>query len=304
MKFNLYILFILLIPIIGSAQQLPQFTQYMYNTISFNPAYAGSREIMVINVLNRNQWAGINGAPITQTLSAHTSIPGSNFGVGLSIIKDKLGYENTTYAYADVSYTITLNDYDDYKLAFGLKFGASKYDLDQNLLNDGFNSSDPFLDLVNFNWSPNIGAGIYFRGESFYLGLSSPKLINYENSSMEYVSLDRVSYFFNGGYLVDLNSNLKFKPTFLVKYTNGAPLSMDLSTLFYINEKLWLGGSYRFFDSFGAIVNFEVLEGLSLGYAYDYITSDLSSYSSGSHEFMMSYEFIFPKPRCKCKDLY
>lgn len=304
MKINLYILFLLLFPIIGSAQQVPQFTQYMYNTISFNPAYAGSREIMVINVLNRNQWAGIHGAPITQTLSAHTSIPNTNFGVGLSIIKDELGYEKTTYGYADVSYTIRLNKYDAYKLAFGLKFGASKYDLDQNLLNDGFNSSDPFLDMVNFNWSPNIGAGIYFRGESFYLGVSSPKLINYENSNMEYVSLDRVSYFFNGGYLLDLNSNLKFKPTFLVKYTNGAPMSLDLSTLFYINEKLWLGGSYRLFDSFGAIINFKVFDGLSFGYAYDYITSDLTAFSSGSHEFMINYEFVFPKPRCKCKDLY
>lgn len=304
MKINKYILILIFVPLFGKAQQLPQFTQYMYNTISINPAYAGSREIMVINVLNRNQWAGINGAPITQTLSAHTSIPSTNFGVGLSIIKDKLGYENTTYAYADVSYTITLNDFDEYKLAFGLKFGASKYNLDQNLLNEGINSSDPFLDLVNFKWSPNFGAGIYFRGESFYLGVSSPKLFNYKNSSLEYVSLDRVSYFFNGGYLLDINSNLKFKPTFLVKYTDGAPMSMDISTLFFINEKLWLGGSYRLFDSFGAIINFKVFDGLSLGYAYDYITSDLSAFSSGSHEFMINYEFVFPKPKCKCKDLY
>ena len=289
---------------LGIAQQQPQFTQYMYNTISINPAYAGSREIMVINVLNRNQWAGINGAPITQTLSAHTSIPNTNFGVGLSVISDKLGYEKSTYAYADVSYTIRLNKYDAYKLAFGLKFGASKYDLNQNLLNDGINSSDPFLDLVNFKWSPNLGAGIYFRGESFYLGLSSPKLINYKKNNIEYVSLDRISYFFNGGYLLDVNKNLKFKPTFLLKYTDGAPVSMDLSTLFFINEKLWLGGSYRLFDSFGAIVNFKVFDGLSIGYAYDYITSDLNSYSSGSHEIMLNYEFVFPKPKCKCKDLY
>ncbi|NNL15067.1 MAG: type IX secretion system membrane protein PorP/SprF [Flavobacteriaceae bacterium] len=300
---SILILFLCL-PSLGLAQQLPQFTQYMYNTISINPAYAGSREIMVVNALNRNQWAGINGAPVTQTLSAHTSIPNTKFGVGLSFISDKLGFEKTTYAYADVSYTIRLNQYDAYKLAFGLKFGASKYDLDQDLLNDGTNASDPFLDLVNFKWSPNIGAGIYFRGESFYLGLSSPKLINYKEDNIEYVSLDRVSYFFNGGYLLDVNKNLKFKPTFLLKYTEGAPVSMDLSTLFFINEKLWLGGSYRFFDSFGAIINFKIFDGLSMGYAYDYITTDLNSYSSGSHEFMLNYEFVFPKPKCKCKDLY
>ncbi len=303
---NILLLIILLIvPFLGTAQQQPQFTQYMYNTISFNPAYAGSREIMVINVLNRNQWVGINGAPVTQTLSAHTSLPNTKFGVGLSVIKDELGYENSTYAYADVSYTITLNKYDAYKFAFGLKIGASKYDLDENLMNSNGNSSDPFLDMVNFDWTPNIGAGFYFRGESFYIGLSVPKLINYENNNnIDYISLDRVSYFFNGGYLLDVNKNLKFKPTFLLKYTEGAPVSMDLSTLFFVNEKLWLGASYRLFDSLGAIINFKVFDGLSLGYAYDYITSDLSSYSSGSHEFMINYEFVFPKPRCKCKDLY
>ena len=307
MKFskNIYtIILMLIIPVIGFTQQLPQFTQYMYNTISINPAYAGSREIMVVNVLNRNQWVGVNGAPVTQTISTHTSIPNTKFGVGLSVISDKLGYESTTYAYADVSYTINLNQYEEYKLAFGIKFGASKYDLDNNLMNDPSSSADPFIGLVNFKWSPNIGAGVYFRGESFYLGFSSPKLINYTNSSIDYVSLDRVNYYFNGGYLFDVNNNLKLKPTFLLKYTDGAPISMDISTLLFINEKLWLGGSYRLFDSFGGIVNFKLFEGLSLGYAYDYVTSDLNSFSSGSHEVMLNYEFVFPKPRCKCKDLY
>ena len=302
---NILILLVLwIVPFLGWSQQQPQFTQYMYNTISFNPAYAGSREIMVINVLNRNQWVGINGAPITQTLSAHTSLPNTNFGVGLSVVKDELGYENSTYTYADLSYTITLNKYDEYKLAFGLKIGASKYDLDENLMTGNGNSNDPFLDMVNFDWTPNIGAGFYFRGESFYLGLSAPKLIDYKKTNIDYVTLDKVSYFFNGGYLLDVNKNLKFKPTFLLKYTEDAPVSLDLSTLFFVNEKLWLGASYRLFDSFGAIINFRVIEGLSLGYAYDFITSDLSSYSSGSHEIMINYEFVFPKPRCKCKDLY
>ncbi len=121
---------------------------------------------------------------------------------------------------------------------------------------------------------------------------------------MDYVSLDRVSYFFNGGYLLDVNKNLKFKPTFLLKYTDGAPVSLDFSTLFFINEKLWLGASYRLNDSFGALVNFKIATGLYVGYAYDYITSDLNPYTSGSQELMISYEFIFPKPKCKCKDLY
>lgn len=302
-KFITFIVIIML-PILSIGQQHAQFTQYMYNTISINPAYAGSREIMVINLLNRNQWVGVNGAPITQTFSAHTSLPNTRLGVGLSFLNDELGYEKTTYAYADVSYTLNINKFDAYKIAFGIKVGASKYDLDNALLDDPIYGSDPFLNTINYKWMPNIGAGIYYRGESLYIGLSAPKLINYKNENLEYVSLDRVSYFFKGGYLLDVHKNLKFKPTFLVKYTDGAPISLDFSTLFFINEKLWLGTSYRLNDSFGALVNFKIATGLYVGYAYDFITSDLNPYTSGSQEIMISYEFIFPKPKCKCKDLY
>lgn len=301
---NILIHFALLVmPLIGFAQQYPQFSQYMYNTISINPAFAGSREILVINLLNRNQWMGVNGAPITQTLSIHSSIPFTKLGVGFSVINDKLGYEKTTYAYADVSYRIDLDSNDEYKITFGLKAGFSKYSIDSVLLNDPDYNGDPFLNIIDNKMHPNIGVGFYFRGESFYLGLSSPKLFKYKNNS-EYVSLERVSYFFNGGYVLDMNKNLKFKPTFLIKYTEGAPISFDISTLFLINENLWLGGSYRFSDSFGAIVNFKITEGFSIGYSYEYITSSLGSYTSGSHEMMLNYEFKFPKPRCKCKHLY
>ena len=144
-------------PIIGLAQQLPQFSQYMYNMISVNPAYAGSREIMVLNILNRNQWVGVQGAPVTQTLSAHTSIPNSKLGVGASIINDNLGYEHTTYAFADVSYRLDLDYYDEYKLTFGLKAGFRKYSLDEELLNDPAQNGDPFLDKIDYSWALILG---------------------------------------------------------------------------------------------------------------------------------------------------
>ena len=297
------LMLMLMLPILGWAQQLPQFSQYMYNMISVNPAYAGSREFMVINILNRNQWLGVEGAPVTQTLSAHTSIPNSNVGVGVSIINDKIGYERTTYAFADISYKLRLDAFDEYQITFGIKGGFRKYSIDEELLNDPASNTDPFLNQVDYSWAPNFGVGVYFRGDSFYLGLSSPKLFAPKNSS-EFLPIDRVSYFFNGGYMFDVNRNLQWKPTFLVKYTDGAPLSFDFSSMFYIKEYLWLGVSYRVSDSIGAIVNFKITEGLSAGYSYDYITSDLTSYTSGSHEIMLNYEFEFPKPRCKCKDLY
>jgi len=291
------------IPLSNFAQQLPHFTQYMYNTISINPAYAGSREIMVVSILNRSQWVGIEGAPVTQTLSAHTSIPNTKLGIGLSVINDKLGYEKTTYVYSDISYKIDLDDIDIYKITFGLKAGFRKYSIDDELLNDPEYNTDPLLNNVDYKLDPNVGVGLYFRGESFYLGLSVPKILTYK-SNTEYFSLDRMSYFFNGGYVFDVNRNLKFKPTFLLKYSEGAPISFDLSSLFFINENLWLGASYRFSDSFGAIANFKITDGLSIGYSYDYITSNLSFATSGSHEIMLTYEFEFPKPECICKRLY
>ncbi|MBT8270721.1 MAG: type IX secretion system membrane protein PorP/SprF [Flavobacteriaceae bacterium] len=285
------------------AQQQPQFTQYMYNTISINPAYAGSREILVINMLNRNQWVGLNGAPVTQTLSVHSSIPGTKLGVGLSVINDRLAYEQALDVAADVSYTINLSE--DYMLAFGVKLGASKFDLDDDLLNDPLYNDDPFLDNVYYQWKPNIGAGIYFRTQFFYVGFSAPKFLTFvDSNNTGYYDLDKVSYYLNGGYLLEVNQHIKFKPTFLVKYTNGAPMTVDISSSVLLNEKLWLTGFYRFNDSFGAIVNFKLTDAFSVGYSYDYITSDLNPYTSGSHELILSYEFNIPRPRCKCPDLY
>lgn len=296
-------LFLLMLPLQSKAQQVPQFSQYMYNMISYNPAYAGSREFMVVNLLNRNQWVGVEGAPVTQTLSAHTGIPNSNVGVGMSFINDKLGYEQTTYAFADVSYRITLDRYERYSLTFGLKGGFKKYSLDDELLSDPSTDMDPFINEMNFKWQPNFGIGAYFRGENWYMGLSAPKLLIDDNNN-EFLYIDRRSYFLNGGYLMDINPSLKFKPSFLLKYTDGAPLSLDLTTMFFMNENLWLGVSYRIKDAVGAIVNFKVANGLSVGYAYDYITSDLNASNYGSHELMLNYEFEFPAPRCRCPDLY
>lgn len=300
-----FLLHIVLMVTVGLSfgQQQAQFTQYMYNTISINPAYAGSREVMVINLLNRNQWVGVNGAPVTQTLSVHTSIPKTKLGVGLSVINDRLAYERTTYIATDVSYTIKLRE--DYQLAFGLKVGASKFTLDDEILNDPEYNDDPFLDYLYYKWTPNIGAGIYFRTDAVYFGLSAPKMINYsDNQSLEYVTPDRLSYYFNGGYLFELNKHIKIKPTFLVKYTNGAPLSVDISGSVLLNEKLWLSGFYRFNDSFGALANFKLSDSLSVGYSYDYIVSELNSFTTGSHELILNYELPFPRPACRCKNLY
>ena len=277
-KKTYYLILLWFLSFIGIAQQLQQFSQYMYNTVAINPAYAGSRERLNITLLKRNQWVGLDGAPVTQTFSAHSSIPGTNLGVGLSFINDKLGYENSTYVFTDFSYTINLNE--DYRLSFGMKVGMSRYGLNADLLSDPSAIGDQYLDKIFNKWKTNFGAGIYLRSDVWYLGLSAPRLFNDDNpADIEYVSIDRVSSYLIGGFLYNMNPRLKFKPTFLVKYTNGAPISVDLTANFLINNKLWLGAAYRVTESFGALMSLQAGDNFKFGYAYEFNTSALNSYT-------------------------
>ena len=298
-----YYLLILLIPFIGVSQQLPQFSQYMFNTTSINPAYAGSREAMVITFLNRNQWVGVNGAPITQTLAIDSSVPGSHLGLGLSVINDKLGYENTTYFYTDAAYMITLNEY--YRLSFGLKAGLSRYGLDPDLLMDQSAASDQYLDGIFNKWKPNFGIGFYLRSDDLFIGLSSPRIVSYTNETdIRYEAIERASYYLAGGYILEFNPQLKFKPTAMLKYTNGSPISLDLTANFLINETLWLGIAHRFNDAIGGYLSIQATQALRFGYSYEFNTSNLRTYSSGSHEIFLSYQFELPRPRCKCPNVF
>jgi type IX secretion system PorP/SprF family membrane protein len=302
-KFNIAV-FILLSCGIGFAQQLPQFTQYMYNTISINPAYAGSRETLSIVGLHRSQWVGLDGAPTTQTLSMHAPLRNERVGIGLSFINDELGYENFTYLYGDFSYTIPVGI--KTKLAFGMKAGFTQYNIDQELLTDPTVINDQFFDDVSNRWSPNIGIGAFLHSNKWYLGLSAPRILNTDynkgkQGTLDYVALERVSYYFTGGYVFDLSATTKFKPAMLLKATNGAPLSFDITANFLFNETFWLGGSYRINQSaaaLGAIADFQVSKQLRIGYAYEYPISELRAYTSGTHEILLMFE-IFQNKRIK-----
>ena len=300
------IIIIILLVVAGNtnsyAQQLPQFTQYMYNTISINPAYAGSREALSIVALNRNQWAGFDGGPQTMTLSMHTPLRNEKVGVGLSFIKDKLGYEDFTSIYADFSYTIQGTE--EMEISFGLKAGATNYKIDPELyIPDPNDPNDPFYNEKLNTWNMNIGAGILFHTNKWYVGLSTPRIINHDNSTSDlYESLDRVHYYFTGGYVFDLSESLKFKPAYMVKYVKGAALSTDITANFLLNEKIWLGASYRINNeqrAMGAIVDFQVSRQFRIGYAYEIPTGDIRPYTSGSHEILLMYEFKFLKNKQK-----
>ena len=286
------------------SQQLPQFTQYMFNTISINPAYAGSRETLSIVGLHRSQWVGLEGGPETQTLSAHAPLRNEKMGLGISFVNDKLGYENFTYLYADYSYTIKVSE--STKLAFGAKAGLTHYNLDEELLNDPFVVDDPFFNDVSNRWSPNVGAGLYLHSQQWYVGLSAPRILNTDynkgrEGTLDYIALERISYYLTGGYVFNLSETTKLKPSVLLKATNGAPLSFDISANFLFNETFWIGGGYRVDQNtaaIGAIADFQISKQLRIGYAYEYPISDLRAYTSGTHEILLMFE-VFKIKRVK-----
>ncbi len=283
------------------AQQLPQFTQYMYNTISINPAYAGSREALSIVGLHRSQWVGFKGGPITQTLSIHTPLRNDRIGLGLSFIEDDLGPQNFSYLYGDFSYSIPTAW--DGKLAFGLKAGFTHFSFDTDFRLDEANQNDPLIYGTSDRWSPNIGAGVYWSNDRIYAGLSTPRILNNDlNNENEFEALERISYYFTVGGVIDINQYIKFKPAGLIKATNGAPVSYDLTANFLFNEKFWLGASYRINEytaAIGGIADFQVSRQLRVGYAYEKPISEIADYTTGTHEILLIYEFKFINSKLK-----
>lgn len=275
----------------GYAQQDAQYTQYMYNTITINPAYAGSRGVVSIFGLHRTQWVGLDGAPKTNAFSINASINNTNLGIGVSFINDKIGPTVENQISADVSYTIPMSDI--YKLSFGIKGTANLFNLDISKLSPE-NQSDPTLQDLNNFFSPNLGAGVYLHTDKLYFGFSIPNFFEttrYTDNTQS-VSKERMNYYFIGGYVFDLSPNLKFKPAFLAKAVEGAPLQLDLSGNFLISEKFVLGGAWRWDAAWSAMAGFQVNEQLFIGYGYDRETTNLARFNSGSHEIFVRYELF------------
>ena len=285
------------------AQQDAQYTQYMYNTLSVNPAYAGSRGVFSFLGLYRSQWVGLEGAPRSLTASAHAPV-GEKVGLGLNITNDEIFISEETYIDIDFSYTLNLSERD--WLALGLKGGA-------HLLNINFDETTPFQNgdnqateqpNIDNKFSPQFGLGAYYYTEKFYLGLSAPNILetehfdesaNLNNSSA--TAREKINFYLISGYTFDLNSDLKFKPAVLFKMVEGAPLQADLSANFLIKEKLTLGAAYRWSAAFSGMVGFQVSDQLMLGLAYDRETTDLQQFNDGSFEVFLRYELFNRKER-------
>jgi len=277
----------------GYAQQDAQFTQYMYNTININPAYAGSRGAMSIFGLYRTQWVGLDGAPKTAAFSVNTPLNDSRLGIGVSVTNDELGptVENTFSA--DLSYTVPVSE--NWKLSVGLKGTANFFKLNTvgTLV-----TQDPDPSLFDYSkFSPNVGAGIYFRSEKTYIGLSVPAVLETKTKYTEIsgesaIETQKMNYYLIAGHVFDLSPNTKFKPALLTKLVTGAPLQVDVSANFMLYDKLVLGAAYRWDAAVSALVGFQITDGLYIGYGYDQETTNLKRYNSGSHEIFLRYELF------------
>ena len=285
------------------AQQDAQYTQYMFNTMSVNPAYAGSRGQLSIAGLYRSQWVGLEGSPKSFTFNLHSPIRNSNIGYGLSIVNDKIGEGTVQETYIDglISYTVDVSLQG--KLSFGLKLGGNLLNLDFEQLRqrDGFEEAVA-TDNIENRFSPNLGLGVYYHTDKFYAGLSAPNLLeteHFDNSNsdaneIDFLAKDRVNFYFITGYVFDLNDNLKLKPALLTKVVGGAPLQVDVSANFLFAEKFSFGAAYRWDAAVSALAGFQLTDQIMLGLAYDRETTDFGAqqFSSGSFEVFLRWELL------------
>jgi type IX secretion system PorP/SprF family membrane protein len=278
------------------AQQDPMYTHYMYNTISVNPAYAGSRDALTLTALHRSQWVGFSGAPLTQTFSMHAPLKNHPVGLGFSVMNDKIGPTNNTAIYADFAYIMRLTEKS--KLALGLSGGVNIFQA--NLMSRDLDQPGDavFQTNVSNHVTPNFGFGIYYSRERFYAGISAPFLLqnsyNVSNSHGDaLVAKEQRHYFFIAGTMLKISDNLAFKPTTLVKVTAGAPVQADVTASFIIAKRLLLGAMFRTGDAFGALVGFDITDQFHVGYSFDWSYGlSTGKYNNGSHEIVLRYDFL------------
>ncbi len=288
---KLVLAFIVMISCGAMAQQEPQYTQYMYNPSQINPAYSGSLGYATTFGLYRAQWIGLEGAPKTANLSFHKPIENSKVGYGINILNDRIGPSELTYVNVDFSYTLLFGD--DSRLAFGIKAGGELLNIDYTKLSQ-YNPGDVLYQNNLNKFSPNIGAGIFYYTEDSYIGLSVPMMLNtkfYDEVAVSTANR-RQNFYLSAGKVYDLNYDIKFKPAIIAKVVSGAPLQLDLTANFLINEKITAGLAYRMSAALSGLVGFQVTDKLFIGYGYDRETTRLSNFNSGSHELFLKFDLF------------
>ena len=282
------------------AQQDAQYTQYMYNTLSVNPAYAGSRDVFSFVGLYRTQWVGLDGAPDTFTASMHSPLS-DNIGIGVNLTNDRIFITSETYLDVDFSYSIKTSSKNNGKLAFGLKAGGHFLDIDTQRANRGpydINDSNSQINIDN-KFSPQFGLGLYYYADKFYVGLSAPNVLETEHfdensadSGSFATARERINLYLIAGKVFEITDDIDFKPAVLFKGVQGAPLQADLSANVLLKDKLTLGLAYRWSAALSAQVGFQISDELMVGLAYDRETTELQRYNDGSFEIFLRYELF------------
>jgi type IX secretion system PorP/SprF family membrane protein len=284
------------------AQQDPMYSMYMWNMMTLNPGYAGSNDVLNVTALSRVQWASINGAPVTHSLSAHAPVNRRSLGLGGSVVNDHIGRSNTLSAFADLSYRIRLSH--KTRLAFGLKAGINHASI-ANTQVENTDPNDPtFMADISGRVSPNFGFGTYLWSKKGYVGLSVPKLLrNYlgkvgNDGIATTFQQEATHVFLTGGYVFPLGT-VKFKPSMMVRASEGAPLSVDVAASFFLRDRLSLGAMYRYGSSVTGIFSVQLNDQFRAGYAYDLGVSSYTQRAGGTHEIMFSYDPVFTRERVR-----
>lgn len=277
----------------ASAQQDIMISQYMFDGLLLNPAYAGTHKYFTSSLLHRSQWVGMDGAPRTNIFTIDGPVNDNKMGIGFIVSNDHIGITDQTDMYANYSYQIPLGDG---KLSFGLKAGVSKYTYKFDELVYWDNNDQVFLGNRSSAWLPKFGAGLYYYTSKWYAGFSVPTLVAYDpnhnfGSDVNNSGFVKKHYYAVSGYVFNLNENFKLKPSILLKYVAAAPLEADLNLHLLYRDQLWFGASYRTNDAFTVMLEYQTNNRFRVGYAYDYTTSKIKNYSSGTHEIMLGYDF-------------
>jgi type IX secretion system PorP/SprF family membrane protein len=289
------IAFLILVSFGARAQQDAMYTQYMFNTLAINPAYAGSRNVTSATVLFRNQWTGIQGAPKTGTLTLDAPIYDKRLGIGLQLFSDKLGVTQTTGAVISGAYRVRLNEG---TLAFGLQGNVNQFRANYNDVNLNTDVYDPAFAFNVNKVLFNFGTGVYYNSDRFFLGLSVQDLVknrltDYTTNNVDFRQTQVMHVFLSSGYVFDLNDDFKFKPSFLIKGVKGAPIEGDINATLWIKDVIGIGAQYRTSADIAGLVEIQATPQFRIGYSYDYSTTALRFSNSGSHEIMLRYEFGF-----------
>lgn len=275
-----------------NAQQDPNFTQYMYNTMTINPAYAGTRDVWSTGMLYRSQWTGIDGAPMTGTFSTHSPLADSKMGLGLNIVHDAIGPAENTFMNVNYSYILQVSRFT--KLSMGLSGGLHFENINFNRLNI-FDPTDPNFDNVRNRIFPQVGAGLQLYNDRYFVGLSAPFVLRstqFEDGGGNGRIREEIHYYLTAGYVFDLNPDLQFKPSILTRAVRGAPLRVDLSANFLMYEKFTLGAAYRWDAAISAMVGIQATDALLIGFAYDYDTVEFAEFQNASFEVFLRYELF------------